>query len=355
MKRATDRNLRFQFWEWCSGSGRLSLCLMLAHMVVGFPVDFRYSWDLGHPPHQTLLQQVYASFAPDHLYTSPSCAPWSIAASGKDRWKRDEDRKAELPTLEFLHDISLIQHNQDRGFTLEQPYSSAMLRDSPVSKLANHAGIRIQRLGQCMLGAVDELQRPVRKATAFLSNRRWRRVMKRCSGHKGIAHGELQGRFRGCCRTALAAVYPKRMTQAMSQDLWAMLRAAKASTCPTWPRGLFWSHGIYYNCERCQLGRAAPPGCEHTMVPGECRYGQPALRQARARREAPLASPRPPPAQRRRHQVLIRQTHLLPAWIAQTWRILRVPSSFWPGVATTRESSWRSIHRSPFQWSHSCT
>ena len=287
MQKASGRGLRFQFWEMCSGSGRLSLCLLLAQFMVGFPIDYRDSWDIGYPAHQALLQQVHRAFVPDHVFASPSCTPWSIASSGKDKAKRDEERRAELPTLEFLHDISLSQHNQDRGFTLEQPQSSAMLRESPVAKLMNHAGVRIQRMDQCILGAQDECQRPIKKTTAFLSNRRWRRTLKRCNGHKGLPHGELQGRFKGCCRTALAAVYPKRMAQLMGQDLWAMLRADKASHCPPWPRTLFWAHGLYYTCERCQLGRAAPPGCEHTMVPGECRYGQPSMRQARARPEAP--------------------------------------------------------------------
>ena len=291
MRRAKGKSLRFQFWELFSGSGRLSLCMMMAQIMVGFPVDHRYAWDIGYAPHQSLLQQVHHEFVPDHVFAAPSCAPWSVASASKDKAKREEDRRAEFPTLEFLHDLALSQHNQDRGFTLEQPYSSAMLRDSPVAKLLNHAGVRIQRMDQCMLGATDEQQRPIRKATALLSNRRWRRALKRCDGHKGLPHGELQGRFKGCCRTAMAAVYPKRMTQLLSQDLRAILRADHASICSQWPRSLFWQHGIYYNCERCQLGRAAPPGCDHTMVPGECRFGQPSMRQARARRDAPPPAP----------------------------------------------------------------
>ena len=49
-----------------------------------------------------------------------------------------------------------------------------------------------------------------------------------------------------------------------------------------WPLRLLRA-GIFYGCERCQLGRAAPPGCEHTLVPGECRYGQPNLQPAAAK------------------------------------------------------------------------
>ena len=46
-----------------------------------------------------------------------------------------------------------------------------MLRDSPIAKPLNHSGVCIiQRLDQCVLDAKDELQKPIRKVTAFLSN-----------------------------------------------------------------------------------------------------------------------------------------------------------------------------------------
>ncbi|CAE7553108.1 RE1, partial [Symbiodinium sp. CCMP2456] len=197
VKKAAGKSLRFQFWELCSGSGRLSLCLLMAQFMVGFPVDYRYSWDIGYAPHQALLQQVHRQFSPDHLFASPSCTPWSVASASKDKARRDEERRSELPTLELLHDMSLSQRNQDRDFTLEQPHSSAMLRESPIVKLLNHSGVRIQRMDQCMLGATDELQRPVRKATAFLSNRRAGVAPSSDAMATKGPHGELQGRFKG--------------------------------------------------------------------------------------------------------------------------------------------------------------
>ena len=126
-----------------------------------------------------------------------------------------------------------------------------------------------------MLGAQDEAHQPVRKATAFLSNRRWRNVLKRCGGHKGKAHGILQGQVNGINRTAMAAVYPRKLCKLFAQDLARLLRQDGLHRCPVWPRSLFWMHGFFYSCERCQLGRSAPPGVEHTFVPGQCRYGQP--------------------------------------------------------------------------------
>ena len=290
MDHCGGHGLRFQAWEWFSGSGRLSLILALAHVMVGFPVDYRYGWDIGHPPHQQLLQQCQEMFDPEFLYGAPSCTPWSIASAQKAAHLREQDRRQELPTLEFLYGTMMRQHDAHRGFAVEQPHSSDMLKPSPVSRLLNHSGVKVVRVDQCMRGAQDENQRPIRKATALLTNRRWPRTTKRCNGHKGVQHGQLQGQWQGCSRTAMAAVYPKRMCQALSQDVRAQLRQGR---CSPWPRLFFGFQDALYSCERCQLGRAAPPGCEHTMVPGQCRYGQPSMRATRTRATAPTTTTPP--------------------------------------------------------------
>ena len=297
LQKASGRGLRWQFWEWCSGSGRLSLMLMAASMAVGFPVDYRYGWDLAHPPHQVLLRKCHSEFCPAHLFAAPTCTPWSVSSSSKPPDVRDKERQAELPTLEFIYEVLLHQHNQNLGFTVEQPYGSGMLVDSPVARLRDLGGTRAWRLDQCMLGAQCEQGHPIKKPTALLSNRRWKMVVKRCDNHRGAPHGVLQGQVRGINRTAMAAVYPKRLCLLYGQDLWSILRKDNRMSCKPWPQQLLWVHGLYYSCERCQLGRAAPPGCEHTMIAGQCRYGQPGMRRARATAQhAPPVEPPAPPA-----------------------------------------------------------
>ena len=207
---SSHKGLRWRFQEMCSGSGRLSLLLMLTGMIVGFPVDYRYGWDIGHAPHQVLLQRCYSTFEPEHIFGAPSCGPWSCSSSSKDPHSRAADRQAEMPTLHFLSETFLRQCNHGRGFTLEQPFSSAMFHHEPISHLVALEEVRRQRLDQCMHGAVDELNMPVRKATALLSNRKFKVSLKRCDGHRNKAHGILQGQYKGCDRAALAAVYPKK-------------------------------------------------------------------------------------------------------------------------------------------------
>ena len=141
MGSSTGRGLCFQFWEWCSGSGRLSLLLLMANFIVGFPVDYRYGWDLAHPPHQRLLHECFQEFKPDMLFGAPSCGPWSVASGSKDPAKRLEDRNRELPALECLSDTFLSQRHQGRAFTVEQPFGSDMFKSSPMPRLLDHEGV----------------------------------------------------------------------------------------------------------------------------------------------------------------------------------------------------------------------
>ncbi|CAE7404059.1 unnamed protein product, partial [Symbiodinium necroappetens] len=289
MSSASNRGLRFQAWEWFSRSGRLSLCLPLANIVVGPPIDYRYGWDVSYAPHQELLQKCQAEFQPVHLFASPSWNQWTEHSAVKDKHLRDVERRGDLPSLQYLGEVMNIQHLQNRGFTVEQPLGSAMFKESPLSRLRDLDGVRTARLDQCMFGAQDELLNPLRKATCLLTNRKWHRVLKRCGGHRGRAHGTATGRVHGCSRSDLATVFPKRLCQA--QDFWVVFRSDSVDKLQAWPSFLFGTNQIFYSCERCQLGRAAPPGCEHTLVPGECRYGQPSMRASRARAAASTTEP----------------------------------------------------------------
>ena len=52
-------------------------------LCVMFPVDYRYGWDLAHPEHRRLLNEIGAEMSgPDVSFYSPSCRPWSIPS----RW-----------------------------------------------------------------------------------------------------------------------------------------------------------------------------------------------------------------------------------------------------------------------------
>ena len=72
--KAKGKNLRWHFWELCSGSGRLTLVMVMAGLLCGFPVDIRYGWDINDYSHQTMLKKAYNEFAPILVHASPDCA-----------------------------------------------------------------------------------------------------------------------------------------------------------------------------------------------------------------------------------------------------------------------------------------
>eukprot|EP00439_Symbiodinium_sp_Y106_P050296 s6242_g6.t1 len=53
--------------ELYSGSGRLSLMAVLSGLMVGFPIDYRYGWDMSVSNHQAMINQARDEFMPAYL------------------------------------------------------------------------------------------------------------------------------------------------------------------------------------------------------------------------------------------------------------------------------------------------
>ena len=224
----------------------------------------RYGWDVNNTSHQAMLLEAQREFKPGTIHYAPDCAPWSVSSSSKDPALRHQDRLHDLPALKFVQNSCEEQSREGRGYTVEQPYGSAMMDE----------GLRLdrvpdckkkQRVDQCMHGAVSELGDPVQKATALIGNIKYNKTALRCSGHQGQPHAHLQGQTGGHNRTTLAAVYPKQMCQRMRQDIIKYLHNRDLMRVKT---------ENFYECVRCTLGRFCPKGIDHTMIPGQCRHGR---------------------------------------------------------------------------------
>ncbi|CAJ1364862.1 unnamed protein product [Effrenium voratum] len=251
-------------WEICSGSSRLSLLALISGLMVAFPVDLRYGWDIGNQHHQELLLHAQDLIDPDVILMSPNCRPWSISANRKKPADRDRDRGEEFESLCFLLRMAQRQAERGKAFILEQPFSSAMWTLSPMARLRDIEGCwSSQRVDQCVHGACDENRIPIMKPTGLQANMALRNSCKRCQGrHRD--HSQLQGSDHlGRQRTIMAAVYPRGFCKAIIADIKRFI--GKPS------RGHEDYH-IYYKCDRCRLGREAPPGTQHSLVPRECRH-----------------------------------------------------------------------------------
>ena len=61
----------------------------------------------------------------------------------------------------------------------------------------------------------------------------------------------------------------------MRQDIINYLNKTDQLSLPPWPSSLhFHVAQHFYDCIRCQHGRATPKGLEYTLVPGQCRHGK---------------------------------------------------------------------------------
>ena len=184
---------------------------------------------------------------------TPTCRPWSISATRRDLHQTQQEREAEMPTIDFIKKTFKRRCKAKKGNSLEQPWSSAWwerLQDSPGE---------VQRTDQCKLGAQNEDGEPILKPTGLHADFHLRHCISRCNGHRGLRHAWLQGAVGGKNRTTMASVYPQNLCRAIIKD-------AKK----------FANHvNLYdYKCERCALGRAATADMEHSFLPGECCYGK---------------------------------------------------------------------------------
>ena len=290
--KASQSNPTWHFLELFSGSGRLSLTMATAGLSVGPPIDLRYGWNINDAGHQEKLWRAIEYFQPGVIFASPRCKFYSTASNTMDPEKKLQGRKEDEPSMVFLRKVFQHQSLQGRGFGLEQPWGSTMPTESSLHPEQIPGCRKKQRCDQCMLGSCDEFQQPIQKATGITSNFRWRKTSKRCSGHRGKSHGQLQGKVGGINRTALAAVYPRTMCHAMCRDVINYLNENKILHVNAWPKSLHYVwHSHLYKCVRCQLGRSCPPGVEHSQIPGECRHAVYPAADGKRPRKHPPADP----------------------------------------------------------------
>ena len=79
VKKQASTKGSWDFWEFCNGSGRLSLTAWQSGLVVGFPVDRRYGWNLHFIEHRKVLDAARNFFLPKIRFCAPDCSHGSRA------------------------------------------------------------------------------------------------------------------------------------------------------------------------------------------------------------------------------------------------------------------------------------
>ena len=196
-------------------------------MPVGFPVDYRYGWDLDHAPHRKTLGELRALVKPKALFSSPDCRYWGSWSrfNIKKNPNYAQRRKEQIPTLQWLYDQNKAQVHDGHLFLTENPGNSLMFSKSPLkdhSKLKGYVKIMFD---QCCHGLVDMYYLPIKKNTRIDCNLEMPMVKDKCQGHfdnRGhpIEHSKLEGKDPdGLSRTSKAAVYTRALCRMILFDI----------------------------------------------------------------------------------------------------------------------------------------
>ena len=91
------------FSEQWSGTARLSAHAFRRGLNVGFPIDYRYGWNLNDAAHRRLIDEVNATFKPSVIHSAPDCRLYSKARKGVDAIAESEDKAKEKPLFAWLY------------------------------------------------------------------------------------------------------------------------------------------------------------------------------------------------------------------------------------------------------------
>ena len=245
---------RVDFQEIYSGSGRLTYGCLCTGIRCGFPVDFRYGWNVRLPSHQRMLDKLQARV----FYYSPSSDAW--ISSGKPSSAKLSQRRTEDLTLQWVASRIVDGHSRTPAVAsvIEQPQCSSVWNKSALStltKLPLSRGI----LDQCKHGLHDNTTGLPWKLTTnvvCLNIKMSKSLYLRCTQ-------ESRCETPSTTRTSGShACYPWHLVCALVADVGQFCNCG--SEIP-W----FDNHNIYWKCKACQRGTAK--GGKHTFD-GGCKY-----------------------------------------------------------------------------------
>ena len=202
-----------QFWKLMAGSGKLSARARAQGLLHLPPVDHRWGFHVGRFADQLHLLWALLVYGCEVLFASPTCTPWGNNSRGWERTKLRKERAAEGLSLQFLTVLCFLQVVMGRSYMIENPRGSDLYEESAIQHLrGSDLPWHLTTLDQCSYGATLE-GGLIRKSTDIGSNQAVPELSLRCGGDHDHVH--LRGSGKDGARTALAAVYPDELCDAI--------------------------------------------------------------------------------------------------------------------------------------------
>ncbi|CAK0830168.1 unnamed protein product, partial [Prorocentrum cordatum] len=151
---------RIEVQERMSGSSRFSRRAAMQGLTVGFPVDYRYGWDMADSHHQKLLTDFRKRCFTDATLRPPTCTPWSIASRRKNSTALEADRKSQAPAIIFMREDIRQTLGTEQHHLAENPHNSDFWTKSNYTDIADLNIMRTFMADQCSYGATNELGEP---------------------------------------------------------------------------------------------------------------------------------------------------------------------------------------------------
>ena len=120
---------QWDFWEFWSGSGKLTATCIRKGLKCGPPLSHETGWCFLLPAHREAIKQLYLEHRPLVLWGSPLCSPWSTANTTMNPDLKKLVRQQQIEYFSFYADLCHLQYHCGRAWLLEQPKGSQLLRE----------------------------------------------------------------------------------------------------------------------------------------------------------------------------------------------------------------------------------
>ena len=91
-----NTTITWDIQEQWSGTSRFSRIAASFEYSVGFPIDYRYVWDLSEPKHRGMVDEAQRFFKPKLIASATDCRYWSCAGNTQDPDIKAQQRQRQL-------------------------------------------------------------------------------------------------------------------------------------------------------------------------------------------------------------------------------------------------------------------
>lgn len=249
--------LQWDLQELFSGSALFTGTGFEKGLKTGFPVDYRYGWDLALEAHQALVTKCDEIFQPKVCMFHLDLSNWTNGSRRQDESTISLARNKDEQLHQWLVQYSQRVASQGRKFlSLTAANSQVHKKGTVLKKLSEIPGYQEPQITTlCSWNLKNAKGQFVERRTRIDSNISLRTCIHLCTGHGNESHGSpLSIKMK----TDDTITLPKAWILSMLADLWTCFESD--------------NDNAYWSCKRCKFGTKTED--PHTYEEGKCRLAK---------------------------------------------------------------------------------